>query len=883
MSKKQMETKKQPAKKQENPKKQKQQTATKKTKTNNKSTVNNKAKALPVSKRIRAEDEPNPKFVQDYIPVKNIFNGIIETTDGRFVKILEIEPINFSLRAGDEQFAIISSFAGWLKISPVSLQFKSITRKADSEKYIKGLEADLKSETNERCLEVAQDYIGLIRDVGNCDALTRRFFLIFEYEPMRKADDNGLESAISALNSVEQTARQHFFYCGNSILEWKDPNMAVSEILYTFFNRRSCVNENFTDRVNRITNDMMLSKGLIPGVDEPPKIKYSNYIAPRGIDFTHRGYFIMDGLYYSVLCVKANGYPTKVRKGWTSFIVNAGDGIDVDLFFKREDKGKAIDKVSRGIRLNKSKIREKQDTNADYEELAGSIESGYYIKQSMGTYNEDLFYMSLFVTVSGATLKEMDWKKHRMIEIMKANDFDMSDCNFLQESAFKSVMPLVKLDPKMVKKTQRNVLTSTVASSYMFTSFEMSDDNGVLLGINKYNNSLCIVDIFNTKKNKNANVNILGTSGAGKTYTMLLLALRMRMRGIQDFIIAPEKGFEFKRACNAIGGSYITISPGSRDCINVMEIRHTVSPTMELIDQTDFDEMESMLAKKIQQLLIFFRLLIPDMTNEEEQLLDDALIKTYAEKGITHDNTSVYVDMEADPPIMKEMPILGDLHAQLKGNERTERLAIIISRFVTGSSQSFNQQTNVDLNNKFTVLDLSDLKGRMLPVGMMIALDFVWDKIKEDRTQRKAIFIDEIWKLIGADGNKEAAEFCLNIFKTIRGYGGAAISATQDLADFFSLDDGKYGKAIINNSKNKLILNLEPQEAEYVKDVLKLSKAEINQIARFETGNAMVISGSNKLPVKVKSSPAEHRLITTDRSDLLAQRREEAAKRGIVL
>lgn len=831
--------------------------------------------------RIRGEDEPKPRFVQDYIPVKNIYNGVIETTDGRYVKILEIEPINFSLRSGEEQFGIISSFASWLKIAPVTLQFKSITKRVDSEKYIKGLEKDLAVEKNKNCIAVAQDYINLIRDVGSRDALTRRFFLIFEYEPMRRADDTGIEAALSALNSVEQTARQHLFYCGNSILEWKDPNMAVSEILYTYFNRRSCINESFTDRVNRITNDTMLYKGLIPGVDEPPKIKYNNYIAPKGIDFTHRGYFIMDGLYYSVICVKANGYPTKVKKGWTSFIVNAGDGIDVDLFFKREDKGKAVDKVSRGIRLNKSKIREKSDTNADYEELAGSIESGYFIKQSMGNYNEDLFYMSLFITISASTLKEMMWKKRRMTEVMKASDFDMSDCVFLQEQAFESVMPLVKLNQKMIKKTQRNVLTSTVASSYMFTSFEMSDDNGVLLGINNYNNSLCIVDLFNTKKNKNANLNILGTSGAGKTYTMLLLSLRMRMRGIQNFIIAPEKGFEFKRACNAIGGSYISISPGSRDCINVMEIRHTVSPTMELIDQTDFNEMESMLAKKIQQLLIFFRLLIPDMTNEEEQLLDDALIKTYAQKGITHDNNSVYEDMEADPPVMKKMPILGDLHAMLSGNERTERLAIIISRFVTGSSQSFNQQTNVDLNNKFTVLDLSDLKGRMLPVGMMIALDFVWDKIKEDRTQRKAIFIDEIWKLIGADGNKEAAEFCLNIFKTIRGYGGAAISATQDLADFFSLDDGKYGKAIINNSKNKIILNLEPQEAEYVKDVLKLSRAEINQISRFERGNAMIISGSNKLPVRVKSSPAEHRLITTDRNDLLNQRNEEAIKRGI--
>ena len=191
------------------------------------------------------------------------------------------------------------------------------------------------------------------------------------------------------------------------------------------------------------------------------------------------------------------------------------------------------------------------------------------------------------------------------------------------------------------------------------------------------------------------------------------------------------------------------------------------------------------------------------MSNEEEQMLDEALIKTYADFGITHDNDSVYVDKDANPPVLKEMPILGDLHKNLLDNPMTQRIAIIVSRFVTGSAQSFNRQTNVDLSNKYIVLDLSELKGKLLPVGMVIALDYVWDNVKADITKKKAIMIDEIWKLIGASSSKEAAEFCLNIFKTIRGFGGAGISASQDLSDFFSMEDGKYGRAIINNSKNK--------------------------------------------------------------------------------
>ena len=257
-------------------------------------------------------------------------------------------------------------------------------------------------------------------------------------------------------------------------------------------------------------------------------------------------------------------------------------------------------------------------------------------------------------------------------------------------------------------------------------------------------------------------------------------------------------------------------------------------------------------------------------------MLDEALIKTYADFGITHDNNSLYMD--TSNTIMKEMPILGDLHKHLTENPMTTRIAAIVSRFVTGSAQSFNRKTNVDLSNKYVVLDISELKGKLLPVGMMIALDFVWDNVKADRTKRKAIFIDEIWQLIGASSNRQAAEFCLEIFKIIRGYGGGAIAATQDLSDFFGLEDGKFGRAIINNSKNKIILNLEPDEAQYVQETLKLTRTEVRNITQFERGEALISSNSNKVPVMVKASRTEQQMITTDRAELAALLRERQAQ-----
>lgn len=747
------------------------------------------------------------EFVQDYLPIKDLKNGIIETADGRYIKILEVDPINFTLRSDEEQFNIISSFASWLKISPMRLQFKSITRKADSDRHIAMVRKELEQEGNPQCREMGEDYIKLIKDVGSREALTRRFFLIFQYEAVGRNENGDYAKIYGMLQTAEQNARAYFSQCGNSIVQPKDPDEATAEILYMFFNRRSCVDEPFASRVDRVVIDTMAARKKVIGVDPVPHIRMAHFLAPRGIDLTHRNYIIMDGLYYSFLYIRANGFPNRVRAGWMSSLINAGEGIDVDVHLRRENRSKTIDKVAQRIRLNRTKLKGMQDTSTDYEELANSIQAGYFIKSGIANYNEDLFYMSVFVTVSAKSYEELMWRKQQMTDLLKSMDMYVSDCSFQQEAALQSVMPFLKIHPQLEKKAQRNVLTSGAASTYMFTSFEMSDDTGVLLGVNRHNNSLCVVDLFNTKMHKNANLNLLGTSGAGKTFTMQLLALRMRMRGIQCFILAPIKGHEFRRACNKIGGEFIKIAAGSPHCINVMEIRHTISPEMELIDEVDYAEMDSMLARKIQQLMTFFGLLVPDMSNEEEQMLDEALIKTYADFGITHDNASVYEDMEASPPKMKKMPILGDLHKHLQENPMTARLAAIVSRFVTGSAQSFNQETNVNLDNKYIVLDLSELKGKLLPVGMFIALDYVWDRIKSDRTKRKAIFIDEIWQLIGANSNRMAAEFCLEIFKVIRGFGGAAVSATQDLSDFFSLEDGRYGRAIINNSKNKIILN----------------------------------------------------------------------------
>jgi hypothetical protein len=743
------------------------------------------------------------------------------------------------------------------------MQVKVLTKRADINRHLETVGRELAHETDERCRLLQKDYANLIRQIGSKDAITRRFFVIFEYEPWnggRRADE---AEAVFSLETAARTAANYLRQCGNEVLVPENENAFQADVLYSLLNRRTGAVKSLASRISEVIAEYT----ALYGSESADGIPVCEFLAPESVNFMHSRYIIMDGVYHSYLLVPSTGYKAQVPAGWLSLLVNAGDGIDTDIFLTRQPKERIIRHVGQQLRINRSKIKDASDTNTDFDDLDGAIRSGYFLKEGLGG-NEDFYYINLLITVTADSPAELEWRTAEIKKLLLSQDMDVTSCSFAEERAFLSALPLASLERHLYERSKRNALTGGAASCYPFTSFEMCDDNGILLGVNKHNNSLIIVDIFNSAIYKNANMAILGTSGAGKTFTMQLMALRMRRKGIQVFIVAPLKGHEFHRACSNIGGEFIQISPASAHCINVMEIRRADKTADEFLDGPTAGK--SALAAKIQRLHIFFSLLIPDMSHEEKQLLDEALIKTYALKGITHSNESLEAaDDSARAGGFRGMPVLGDLYDVLRENRDTKRLANILNRLVHGSASTFSQQTNVNLENKYTVLDISELTGDLLTVGMFAALDFVWDKAKENRTAEKAIFIDECWQLIGASSNRLAAEFVLEIFKIIRGYGGSAVCATQDLNDFFSLDDGKYGKGIINNAKTKIILNLEDDEAQRVQSVLRLSEAEVMEITHFERGNGLISTNNNNITVEFKSSRLEKELITTDRRELL--------------
>ena len=460
----------------------------------------------------------------DYIPIEKAANGIIYTRDHRYVKLVEVVPVNFLLRSAREQRSIIYSFISYLKIAPVKVQFKVLTKRADINRHMDTVRRELAQETDERCRQLQEDYLRLIQQLGSREAITRRFFLVFEHEllPGTKRGQEEAE-AIASLQTAARTAANYLRQCGNEVISHENEDEATCEILYNILCRQASNEKPFPQKVKEVLAEYMVAGRPLDTIPS------NDFYAPSRIDLTHGRYICIDGVYYAYLLVPSDGYKAQVPAGWLSLLVNAGDGIDMDMFLSRQPKDRMIRKLGQQLRINRSKIKETSDTNTDFDDLDSAIRSGYLLKDGLSN-NEDFYYLNLLITITADNVDDLEWKVAEMKKLLLSQDMDIQPCSFCEEPAFLSSLPLVSLERRLFERSKRNVLTLGAASCYPFTSYEMCDNNGILLGVNKHNNSLIIVDIFDSRIYKNANMAILGTSGAGKTFTMQRMALRMRRR-----------------------------------------------------------------------------------------------------------------------------------------------------------------------------------------------------------------------------------------------------------------------------------------------------------------------------------------------------------------
>lgn len=591
-------------------------------------------------------------------------------------------------------------------------------------------------------------------------------------------------------------------------------------------------------------------------------------LSPTAIDTKSRDYIVVDGVFHAYLYITGYGYSTTVGSCWLAPLVEAGEGVNVSFSFTRQNREKILSKIAQTTMLNRSRMRDVGDTRQDYEELDSAITSGLYLKDVMNRQGEDFYYMHTLIEVVADDPDTLEQRVTAVEKLCVSVDMIARRCDYANEQGFLSILPLASLDADIERKSRRNALTTGVAAAFPFVSYEHSDRNGIFLGLNLYNKSPVFLDPYDDYKYTNGNWWIGGNSGAGKSVTLQCLAGRLREQGKRVVCVIPKKGHEFRPNCEQLGGLYLRLSPSSRDCPNIMAIRRKTLDAYAGIQELAARD-DSVLADKISRLIIWYSLQKKDLTEEDKNYLDASLVECYDRYGITFDNASVVDENGA----FKEMPIIPDWYNVLLEKPDTKHLAVVLTRYVTGSAAAMGRRNHISIDNKYIVLDTSGMPDDLILPGIYWAIDVANDIIMNAGGELSALIADELWSLVGAGSNPLAAAYVQEMVKTIRGLGGIAITSTQGMQDLFSLEGGKYGKGILDSSRIKFVMQMEEQEARLIQQILNLSEEEVRQITRFRRGEGLLCIGYNHVPVAFHVTKKEYDAITTSPTDRQARKK----------
>lgn len=570
-----------------------------------------------------------------------------------------------------------------------------------------------------------------------------------------------------------------------------------------------------------MSTDQMALNTLAAGM-----ISIKDIIAPPAmeVDFD---YIKIGSNYYRTLFVI--GYPRFVGANWLAPLINFDHTLQISMFHYPVQSKDILDNLRR-------KIGEMEATiNADMQKgkvidpsVQVALDDALQLQDQLVKGAERFFQFGLYVTIPSETMEELDTISKQVESMLGSLIIISKPATLLQEQAFVTTMPL-GMDRINVT---RNMDTTSLATTFPFTSSELTANEGIVYGINEHNGSLIIFDRFTME---NANAVIFAKSGAGKSYMVKLEALRSLMFGTEIIAIDPEN--EYKTLCHTIGGEYINFSLNSGAIINPFDLSGI------------YEEEENELGLKILSLHTLFRVIMGQLSPSEDALLDRALINTYRMKGITPDPKT----QKNTPPLME------DLYKALMGMEEPEarNLANRIEKFIRGSLMGiFNSQSNVNLRNPFTVFSIRDLEDELRPIAMFMIVDYIWTKIKKDM-RRRILIVDEAWYMMKYP---DSAMALYSIAKRCRKYYMGLTTITQDIEDFLSSD---YGKAIVTNSSIQILLKQSPAAIPKIGETFFLSEGEKHFLLSTDVGEGLFFAGPNHVAMRVVASPEEHKIITT--------------------
>ncbi len=575
-------------------------------------------------------------------------------------------------------------------------------------------------------------------------------------------------------------------------------------------------------------------------------------IAPAYINTKNPKNIEIDGTYYSgIIIVNYNRENTELI---LQKIIDTNINMNISCFYEKQDAYKTIRNLSYHIANIGVDLKDGKTNNMDIDIAAFTYNDAKYIRKEIQVNNEDIYFLYIYIDIFSKDEKELDYLLNKIEGIIESTGMQTRRANFRQEQILITCMPFMENNKLLKPAAKRNVLTSGIICTYPFISSAIFDENGILYGTNIYNDSLIFIDKYNENKYKNANMCVFGTSGSGKSFFIKLQIIRYYLLGIEQYVIDPDR--EYDNIAKNLEGTIIKIGPSTETYLNVLDIR-----------QDSIEDEKGFLATKISKLIGFFNLIFGNMDEEEKAILEEKIIKCYNEKGITFDDNTLYKNEKNKiniKPIFKQsddMPILEDLYNILGADEKTRKMQIKLIPFVKGSLKFFNNYTNIELNNKLIIADIYELGEENLKYGMYLFVDLFWDKIKENRKNKKIIYLDEVWRLIGITSNKNVASFIYKIFKTIRKYGGSSVAITQDISDLFSLENGTYGKSIINNSSNKAFFSLEEENISILSEYTNLSEKEKVEIRSLKRGESLLFAGDEHILTKIECADYEKEII----------------------
>lgn len=566
-------------------------------------------------------------------------------------------------------------------------------------------------------------------------------------------------------------------------------------------------------------------------------------------------YLEIDNIFYSTLIII--NYNREHDDLILKDIIDSNINLNISIIYEKQNTYKVIKDLTYHIGNVGVDLQSYSENRQDIDIAAFTYNDAKYIRREMQLNNEDLYYLYVYVNIFSQSKKDLEYMLNKVEGILQSRGMQTRRAYFRQEQAFKMCLPFF-CDIKEVKNVaKRNILTSGLLATYPFITSTVCDEDGIFIGSNMNNNSLVFIDKYNNNKYKNSNMCIFGTSGAGKSYYTKLLILRYRLLGIEQYVIDPER--EYEKLCENLEGVLLKIGPNSNTYINVFDIR----------EESLEDNQSGYLATKIGKLIGFFNLVFGNINEEEKSIIEEKLIEMYKRKGINFDDETLYKENDRDKINIKrkfketqDMPILEDFYNILAEDKKTEKLRIKLIPFVKGSLKFFNNYTNIKLNNKLIIADIYELGEENLKYGMCLFIELFWDRIKKDRKIKKSIYLDEIWRLIGVTSNKDVASFIYKIFKTIRKYGGSAVAITQDVSDLFSLENGTYGRSILNNSSIKNFFSLEEENLNILQQYENISDREKIEIKSLKRGETLMIVGDDHIVTRIESADFEDEIIT---------------------